>query len=208
MGHLGRCFCRRVPGPQQWGCCSCRWKGTSSCQWPISSWAQPRPPDWARRCHPRRCRRCRRCNTKPVTNSILFGWLFLFKDQCKKVRFQQTYTPGWPRLFLTVPLPKWMILHSKGNRKKIELVVAPAHGQDGSGWGWDVVGAGPVAAGTAPPGTPWRTALHLASRRWHHYLKNAVVFIYSSDTEIELQSWIINFIDFSHRVILQGRQIY
>ena len=38
-----------------------------------------------------------------VTNSILFCWLFKFKDsRCKKVRFQQTHNQGLRLLFLTV----------------------------------------------------------------------------------------------------------
>ena len=37
-----------------------------------------------------------------VTNSILFCWLFKFKDQCKKVRFQRMHVQGLHQLFLTV----------------------------------------------------------------------------------------------------------
>ena len=37
-----------------------------------------------------------------LTNSILFGGLFKIKDQCKKVRFQQTHNQGLRQLLLTV----------------------------------------------------------------------------------------------------------
>ena len=37
-----------------------------------------------------------------VTNSILLCGLFKIKDQCKKVRFQQTHNQGLRQLLLTV----------------------------------------------------------------------------------------------------------
>ena len=37
-----------------------------------------------------------------VTNAILFCRLFKIKDQCKKVRFQQTHNQGLRHLLLTV----------------------------------------------------------------------------------------------------------
>ena len=38
----------------------------------------------------------------PVTNSILFCWLFKIKDRRKKVRFQQTHNQGLRQLLLTL----------------------------------------------------------------------------------------------------------
>ena len=37
-----------------------------------------------------------------VTNSILLCWLFTIKDQCKRVRFQQTHNQGLCQLLLTM----------------------------------------------------------------------------------------------------------
>ena len=37
-----------------------------------------------------------------VTNSILFCCLFTIRDQCKKVRFQQTHNQGLRQLLLTL----------------------------------------------------------------------------------------------------------
>ena len=94
---------------------TCRRRTRSA--WPSQSSRQSaqKPPAWqVKRCSPSQWPvRCPRCNppswctptwprSGPVTDSILFRWLFTIKDRCRKVRFQQRHIQGLHQMFLMV----------------------------------------------------------------------------------------------------------